>query len=232
MNAEVGPCATFYDSALQHPVLLWLAAGSALVFCLLRPGLAVGLRRYCAALAILSLFDAWLTAHHVLGLGALPESLRSAVPFGFVLAGDARFLLLLAAATPRGELRLSPRAVAQALLLSLVVPCFTQVALGGLPESLAGPRVMYLIYEVAFVGLTLGLLRWHPQTRAAPWLRGVCRFVILYYSLWALADSLILFSGLDAGFALRVVPNLLYYGGLIAAIAWLAPSRPDPRAAV
>ena len=50
------------------------------------------------------------------------------------------------------------------------------------------------------------------------------RFVLLYYGLWAAADALILATGADLGFAVRVVPNVLYYGGLIAVIG-LAGAR-------
>ena len=46
---------------------------------------------------------------------------------------------------------------------------------------------------------------------------------MVYYSLWASADLIILGTGSDIGFFLRVIPNLLYYGGLIAAIGRFAP---------
>ena len=49
-------------------------------------------------------------------------------------------------------------------------------------------------------------------------------FVIGYYALWASADAIILASGADVGFLLRVVPNALYYGGLVPVIAWTAPT--------
>jgi hypothetical protein len=48
---------------------------------------------------------------------------------------------------------------------------------------------------------------------------------MLYYGLWATADVIVLGIGSDLGFLLRVLPNLLYYGGLIAAIALFAPTR-------
>jgi hypothetical protein len=68
----------------------------------------------------------------------------------------------------------------------------------------------------------------------------VSRFVLLYYGLWACADAIILATGADFGFGLRVIPNVLYYGGLIAVIGRCAamdardarltgPAR-DPRA--
>jgi hypothetical protein len=59
--------------------------------------------------------------------------------------------------------------------------------------------------------------------RDVAWIAQVSRFVIVYYSLWATADMIILTTSSDLGFALRVVPNLLYYGGLIAVIGRSAP---------
>jgi hypothetical protein len=56
--------------------------------------------------------------------------------------------------------------------------------------------------------------------------RAVSWFVLLYYALWAATDAILLATGADFGYALRVIPNLLYYGGLIAAIARLAPGNP------
>jgi hypothetical protein len=50
----------------------------------------------------------------------------------------------------------------------------------------------------------------------------VAHFVVIYYSLWATADLIILTTGADVGFAVRVLPNVLYYGGLIAVMAWSA----------
>ena len=47
--------------------------------------------------------------------------------------------------------------------------------------------------------------------------------MVLYYGLWATADLLILGTGSDLGYLLRMLPNLLYYGGLIAVIGFLAP---------
>ena len=76
----------FYQSPVQHPILLWLAAGLAGAWGLTRPGLDPSLRRYCRCLLVLSLLDAWLTAHHVYGIGELPDALSSAVPLFFVLA--------------------------------------------------------------------------------------------------------------------------------------------------
>jgi hypothetical protein len=48
---------------------------------------------------------------------------------------------------------------------------------------------------------------------------------MVYYTLWGTADAVILATGSDVGFGLRVLPNLLYYGGFVAAVVWLAPRR-------
>ncbi len=220
MAGEPGPFEVFYASAWQHPLALWLAAAAGAAVCLARRDLDPSVRRYGLALAVLSGLDAWLTANHVLGIGALPAPIAGVVPLLFVLAGDFRYLLLWEAATPDGALAISPRGVVRAAALTAIVPVFAQLATAG-----REPRVLFLVYELAFCALTAALLRWHPNARALPWVRAVSRFVLLYYGLWATADVILLATGADIGYALRVIPNLLYYGGLIAAIALLSPSR-------
>ena len=222
----MGPFEAFYTSAIQHPILLWAAAGLGFALCSTRSGLDRSLRRYCLLLTALSLTDAWLTSGHVYGLGALTGGAASAVPLFFVLAGDFRYLLLLGAADPRGAIQLSARRILAAAGLTGIVPLFAQAAVGVLPETQAGPRVLFLVYEVAFMLLTAGLMRWHPGARSVPWLAPVSRFVLLYYGLWAVADAILLLTGSDFGFLLRVVPNLLYYGGLVGVIGWAASRRP------
>jgi len=213
----------FYASAWQHPLALWLAALAGAAVCLARRDLHASVRRYGLALTALSLCDAWLTADPVFGIGALPAAFASAVPLFFVLAGDFRFLLLWEAATPDGAIAIGARGVVRTAALTAIVPILAQLATAG-----REPRVLFLVYELAFCALTAALLRWHPNARALPWVRAVSRFVLLYYGLWAAADILLLATGADLGYGLRVIPNLLYYGGLTAAIARCAPA---PRAA-
>jgi hypothetical protein len=225
---EPGFFEAFYASALHHPLLLWLAVAVGLGLCLARRDLHPSLRRYGVALALLSGLDAWLTANHVLGLGALSATLASVVPLAFVLAGDYRYWLLVVAATPDGRLAPGAQSWLEAAGLTLLVPIFAQLAVRALPDTPGGPRALYLIYELSFTALAASLPLWHPNVRANRWLRSLGRFVMLYYGLWATADVILLTTGADLGYALRVLPNLLYYGGLIAAIAWLAPGvQPD-----
>lgn len=225
MNAETGFFEAFYGSPIQHPWLLWLAAALGLMLVLTRTGLDRGVRRYGIALALLSFADAWLTSDHVYGIGALSGAAASGVPLFFVLAGDFRYLLLVTSGTAEGRLAITGRRLLVAAGLTLVVPVATQLVLAVLPESHSGPRVMFAIYEVAFFALAAVLLRTHPNARANPWIRSVTGFVMFYYALWAAADAILLGTGSDLGFMLRVLPNLLYYGGLIAAIALFAPVR-------
>ena len=54
------------------------------------------------------------------------------------------------------------------------------------------------------------------------WLREVTGFVAVQYALWALADAVILWVH-PAGFLLRVVPNVLYYGLFVGYVFLRAP---------
>ena len=218
--SELGWFEEFYASAWQHPLALWLAALAGAAVLLSRRDLHPTVRRYGLALTALSLADAWLTATYVYGIGgALTLWLASTVPLFFVLAGDFRFLLLWEAATADGRIQISPRAAVRAAALTAIVPILAQLAATG-----RTPRVLFLVYELAFCALTAALLRWHPNARSLPWVRAVSRFVLLYYGLWATADVVLLTTGADVGYGLRILPNLLYYGGLPAAIALCAPA--------
>ena len=223
MHPDAGVFETFYNGPIQHPGFLWVAAGLAMGLCLSRQGLHPSLRGYCVLLGLLSILDAWLTSAPIFGLGALPPSLASIVPLFFVLAGDFRYLLVVAAGTADGRMQLGRGSVLGALALTVAVPLLTQIVLRALPETMSSARVMFLIYELSFTGLTMALLRWHPRARSRGWIRSLSWFVVLYYGLWATADLVILGTGSDLGYLLRILPNLLYYGGLIAVIGLSAP---------
>jgi hypothetical protein len=225
MSAEMGTFEAFYASAYQHPWLLWLAILLAAATLVSRRGLDPRLRGYLVLLVVVSPLDAWLTSNLVYGIGALPDAFASFVPLLFVLAGDFRFLFLVVAATPSGGLRIGSRKFAVAAAFTAIVPLASQLIFSLLPASLGSPRFLFLIYEVAFVLLTVFLMCRYGNFREAAWLKPIGRFVVLYYALWASADAIILATGSDLGFLLRVIPNILYYGGLIAAIAAVAPRR-------
>ncbi len=232
MAAEAGFFEAFYDSAWQHPWVLWAAAVAGVAIALSQARLHPTLRRYVLALGVLSALDAWLTSSHVYGLGAKSAPWDGLVPLFFVLAGDFRYLLLVVAGTPDGRLAAGARDVAAALGLTVIVPAASQLVLWSLPEAWSSPRVLFLVYEVMFFALAGVLARSHANVQRARWLRPLSRYVQVYYGLWATADLIILATGSDLGFALRVVPNVLYYGGLIGAIAWFgARANAEPDAA-
>lgn len=225
MKPLPGVFESFYDSAWQHPGLLFAAALVGLAIGVSRRGLRPELRRFIAMLACLSLADAWLTADPILLLGTGPLELAGAattlVPLFFVIAGDYRYLLLVSSAEAGGALAFSGRRALAAAGLAVIVPISSQLIVSLLPETLRGGRTLYLVYEISFVILVAMLLRFHPRARELPWVRSVSFFVMAYYAVWVLADVWIL-TGSDVGFLLRVVPNVLYYGGLLAFIGWIA----------
>lgn len=213
----------FYDSFMQHPLLLWGAALLGLGIALSRRELSRSVRLFCVALTILSLVDAWLTTTRIPGIGPLTGQAASLVPLAFVLLGDFRYFFFIEAARSDGALAATAKGMTRALAWTLAVPLTTQLAVSTLGSQ--DPRVLFLVYEALFVvlGIGLGCFYLPRSTDALRWTRRVTVFVIGYYGLWAVADAIILGTGNDAGFLLRVIPNALYYGGLVPVIAWTGP---------
>jgi hypothetical protein len=147
----------------------------------------------------------------------LSDAAQTMAMLPFVLLGDWRVLLLVFA------LALPPERRAQAMAASaastLAVPAFawsTDALLRLRFPELPG-QVLWLVYELGFLALALALRALAvpriaagagPRIRRV--LRAVLAFAASYYALWALADALIL-AGVDAGWALRMLPNQLYY---------------------
>jgi hypothetical protein len=137
--------------------------------------------------------------------------------FVFVLLGDLRvFVLIFGLALRPGSW------IAAACGYALVVPLFAGAVYGGLGlviDDLHG-QVLWLAYELGFVAMATYLARvWIPRhvedsskdgAELAGILRSCAAFSAAYYSLWAAADLMVL-AGLDEGWAVRVVPNQLYY---------------------
>jgi hypothetical protein len=167
-------------------------------------------------------------------LGVADRPGAMAVVFLFVLLGDFRVFALIFgvvarhAATPVGP------ALAEAAAWTFVVPVATVIvhraataALGPLPS-----QALWLIYELGF--LVVALVLWTrviparvpasaPHVRA--FLRAAVAYVIAYYALWALADVLTLATGADVAWALRMIPNQLYYALWVPFVYWLAFAR-------
>jgi hypothetical protein len=194
-------------------------------------------RAWAGTFAVLTIVDPLAGGPLMRSLGLAGTPAATAVMVAFVLLGDFRIYLLVftlmthagtghdaRVADPvlaaRDALRLMPwRAALAAALATLVVPL---VAVGveaavrsrspSLPE-----QTLWLAYELAFLAAALVLREVVVPARVPPaeprlrtYLRTVLAYVAVYYALWVAADVLIL-AGLDWGWALRIVPNQLYY---------------------
>jgi hypothetical protein len=231
---------SFYNGFYQQPLLLWAALLVAGIFTVRRlarwecPGKRE-LATYLAGLGLLSALDAWLTANQVLGLGALSSGVSSALAILFVILGDFRVFWFFESVSDEGIFRPTAAGAWRAMGWSMIVPIVSGMFQRVLPPQWQIPRVLFFNYEVLFVSV-LWLYRrfrldprWKSEGVARTWVHRILLFATSYYALWVASDLWILGWGArlgypsDWGFLLRVVPNVLYYGGLIA---WIAGARP------
>lgn len=144
------------------------------------------------------------------------------VPFAFVYLGDLRVLVVACgvafAGAPLG------RILGRAAAATAIVPVFA----GGLHALVrvafpdADPQWLWMLYEAGFLGLCVYAVRvWLPREAGRPgtavdpgaraFLGALFGYSAAYYALWLSADVLIVVAGLDLGWAIRMVPNQLYY---------------------
>jgi len=195
-----------------------------------RPGLSQPnspfVRRYCIAFALLAILDPLATGPLVRALGGPETRAGLVLSVFFVLLGDFRVLwLLLRLSGPR----IAGAAVLEAVGWTLVVPTaalLLEAALRAVHPGLPS-NTLWLVYELCFTVLALVLRESFLPSRLTHASAQLCRFVratagycALYYALWAISDTLILVFKLDAGWALRVVANQLYYAFYIP-LVWL-----------
>lgn len=222
-----------YDSPWHAPAAFW-AAGVAF--------LAWWMRRRPFLVAFVALFTVEILADGLATGGWSPLALlkspwASPIAIGFVILGDFRYFLLVERharlPSPRPGDATPLAAWASAAALALVVPIASAAVTRALPPRLGDLRWTFLIYELMFVALVVAIrLTWLPRRLdGAPagvraWLLGVTGFELVQYALWALADVIIL-AGVDAGFALRLVPNAMYYALFLPFVARTAPPEVD-----
>lgn len=218
--------AEFYRSDVQSVYALWLVPFAFLVYWLLsRPSGARSvepratrfLNVYAPLFAIETIVDPFATGPLLRWLD-IEGPLATYCMLPFVLVGDFRVYLLIFffLAPERGVWQ----AILRAGAWTVVVPL---LALGGnflledyfhrLPS-----QTIWIVYELSFVVVASWLrFRLFPASSAPrrfelhQYLRALVHYVIVYYALWAAADLLIVVGGMDAGWALRVIPNQLYY---------------------
>jgi len=232
----------FYQSDLQGVWLLWVVPAIFLLHlgrtwhrptASVEPRAAGFVRAYAVVFALETMLDPFAGGPLLRWLGLAAGAAATRVMVAFVLLGDFRvFLLVLFLATP--EPRSLPRVAGEAALWTLVVPVVAVAVERGL-RALVGetpPQSIWLVYELAFLAMAVVLREvvvparigaGRPRLRA--YLRAVTTYVAVYYALWALADVLIMIGGVDAGWALRIVPNQLYYAFYVPLVYGLFFSR-------
>lgn len=145
----------------------------------------------------------------------------------FVVLGDWRYFVLLDATLfPRWSHRLR---LATSLGCALLIPIATQVARALSTSIAVNLRVTFLVYELLFLLLAVGIRAALFRTPKAPvdptmhrWATSLTNFEIAQYGLWATADVVIL-AGQDWGFGLRILPNVMYYALFLPFVWWTAP---------
>lgn len=150
----------------------------------------------------------------------------SLIPFLFVYLGDFRVLWLVSGVAHSD--RDFNTNLGWAAVVSLIVPVWAGVSFGltswMLPE--VEGQVLWMLYEFGFVALCVVLGRfWIPRhvsgdpTKIA-FLQSILGYSAAYYTLWLAADFLIVAGGLDLGWAVRIVPNQLYYAFWVPFVYW------------
>lgn len=215
----------FYVSDLQSAYALWPVPLLFLAWLRTRGGRpattrdAAFVRAYATFFAVETVLDSLATGPltKLLGLAGTPVGL--VVLIFFVLLGDFRVLYLLQRLSFPDRTR--ERLLAESAAWTLIVPLAALSIRAGLEAVVGalGENAIWLIYELCFLALALVLRqvvlpRWVSGPGRAPrlaYLRSVAGYAAVYYALWVAADVLIQVFGLDVGWALRVIPNQLYY---------------------
>jgi len=236
VEPSLGHWHALYATDIQGVYALWVVPVAFLLFIrlvprqnpsMVAPGASGLMATYALVFGLETILDPLAGGLMVRWLGLADGWMATIVMFAFVLLGDFRVLLLVfyllavgsRASTGRpAEIELGS-VVARAASWTLLVPVATGV-LVGLGRTVAGPlhpQVLWLVYELSFLVLA-GWFRHRliprtvvaAQAPIAAYLRDILGYVAIYYALWATADVLIM-AGLDVGWALRILPNQLYY---------------------
>lgn len=225
----MSPYESMYWSWWNHPLACWIGAALLLPLVLRRLSF---LHAYMVLCLALTCADAMITGMWS-KLGGESSPLFGALSFWFVIVGDWRVHWLVqrqahsSAAAPWG----GGAAAWRAALICLIPTVTLKLANYAFPVALSQTRIIYLSYELIALaimtviqGVYLG--QWLSGRPAShiKWARGVLAFAQVQYALWALADMIIL-SGYDVGFALRIIPNVMYYALYLPVVWALAPEE-------
>lgn len=235
----------FYKSDLQSVYALCVVPLLFLAGLLLSPAARATARNgeawrrflyfYCVVFAVETVLDPVATGPFLRWLDVGASGLGTAIPLTFVLLGDFRVYLLifgLARITrPEGTLA---RPLVESAAWTLLVPIVAYTLDSALHQAQPGlpEQTIWLFHELAFLAVALWL-RAEGIDRRVPasentlrhGLKAVAGYAAAYYALWASADVLIMVFALDAGWALRVIPNQLYYAFFVPFVWFQLSSR-------
>ncbi len=202
----------------------------------IRPEAARFLDLYAIVFGIAIFLDPLATGPFTRAAGIEDSIAGSAVAFCFVYLGDLRVFVLLFGLA---QLDSPGRALLRAAAYALVVPAAAELifqAIRQVDPELNGSW-LWVIYELLFLAWILWFRqRWierhisAEQQETRRYLRAVCLFAASYYALWPLSDLLVLLGSVDAGWALRMIPNQLYYAFFLpwTWFRFFKPPRPLP----
>jgi len=187
---------------------------------------------YCVVFALETMLDPVATGPLTRWLGVGDTGLGTAILLTFVLLGDFRVYLLIFRLA-RFERPLG-RVLLEAAGWTLIVPIFAYAvdsALHHFRPSLP-EQTIWLVYELGFLSVAMwlrkvGIARFVAAADGAlrSGLEAVAGYAAAYYALWATADVIIMVLGMDVGWALRVIPNQLYYAFYLPFVYYQLSSR-------
>ena len=224
---------SWYESPWHNPAFFWLTGVLFLAWWMRRQPFLTG---FFALFTVEILADALATGGWS-PLSLLKSPASTPVAIAFVILGDFRYFLLTERYAVRPEAKprdaTAGKAWATSIGLSFIVPVLAAITGRLVPAKYGEGRWAFLTYEVIFLALSLALrFVVYPRrlagtsTPVKQWLRRVTTFEVVQYALWASADVLI-FAGLDAGFALRFLPNAMYYVAFLPFVALTAPREAE-----
>lgn len=226
LTGHWGAAEAFYHSWGHQPFQFWILQGAFLLWLLiqreknLRKGGRIPHAWALAGFTVLAALDAWLTTDTPVGIGKLTPLAAQWIAITFVILGDLRFFWF---ALP-GKVRL-------AVGLSFVTPVLAALlrSMPGFPATEL--RWVFFSYELIFLAVLTALLLVGPRLRllkefGTERTRRIAGFAGLYYVFWATADALLFCTGpawlLEFAWSLRLIANLLYYGGLLP---WIVATK-------
>lgn len=180
------------------------------------PGAGRFVARATLVFAALTMLDPISTGPLVASEALRGTAAATLVPFLFVYLGDLRVLLVaFAVAWPERPLASTlARAAAATAIVPIVTGILYAILRAVAPD--AHGQWLWMIYEAGFfvlcvVAVRRGVARAGLTPEGRAFLEALFGYSAAYYALWLAADVLIVVAGLDLGWALRMVPNQLYY---------------------